>query len=1118
MLYYGGGDNFAASDRLETVQFKYKLRPDEVTASFLRKTIEKFCATIVGYEKYFAAADVDAKAAFIFVTNASFSTDLWEALSSLQGGVPATSRGAVRQLRYLTAICANSGVPDPKRLFSRVEFRAAEKNLQGQSNALRRTLTDWSAGADSQAKLRLHDLQDLVLKKAGPSGQGKNLIRREDVLDALDCEPEDLFPADTRFIDVGAIVERTELNTVGAKVAQLSVPIFVHAEGGVGKTVFVQSLAARLSEEFEIIVFDCFGGGAYRSEEHSRHLPSVGIVQIVNELASRGLCDLLLPSDSSSRRVLKAARKRFSQAATAIVTQSKKRGLLIIIDAADNAQLEADFRREDAFPKLLLSMLDHEPIDGVKLVFTARTHRKDTVIGRARVELFELGPFTEPEARQFLAARRANISEVDFATALSRSSRNARVLDYLLTTWARNVAGTAPSTPITVKEIIAQQCAKIVNDLYIAGWSENEVCEFFVALSLLPPPIPLDDLAGALGWSASQVNTAASDLAPMLELTPHGAIFRDEPTETYVRETYSSEVRAQRVIADRLLASQATSSYAAEALPHFLVVINDSDRAFALADSSSFPSVVQSEFGRRRLSLARLRAAFRLAVAAGDFDRVLNLTMRLAQVTTANMRGDEYIRRSPALAVALGDPDAQRRLFADRSGWRGARSARLTVSYGFAGDAEEAMIQRESTIRWLNWYSQLRREDPPYGRARPETADFAAVLFAGVLHGDFENVDYNLNRWTTRFSLSASDALLTLLDQLKLTTGDDALAEFVEFAASDRCKSASLKIRLLMRPQYITRAQAKSLSAPLKAFSAPDDQGDREDYSFGEDRSIAGDIIQAALTALLMGSRSTAVSLMRSVPNMRPSGYDYSERYGHPKVWQPLIGACVRAWSAGKPLAYHDLLPRELKVTRRAKAIRDGKELAKFIAEQTIANPLAERVSKRNAPKEKARYNSLERNEIVDSIELALTLMQPIQEAIVSKQPISAATIDAFISIWHSNTRRNVHWRSETAVDLHSRTLGLAFVGLLFSYADDVTPEQARAVVDLVSAGRFAPYQKLRLLAHLAHRPPLHSLAGEFARHVSEQIREEENIGSRGEGYADLASTLVAMSVDEARE
>jgi len=232
VLYYGRGDNFAASERLETVQFKYKLRPDEVTASYLRKTIEKFCATIIGYEKDFPPTEVDSKTAFIFVTNASFAPDLWAALAALQSGTPALKGEATKQAKYLSEICATCGIQDPKRLFSRVEFRAAEKNLEGQSNALRRTLTAWSAGADSQAKLRLNGLQDLVLKKAGARGQGRNLIRREDVLDALDCEPEDLFPADTRFIEVAAVVERAALESVCAKIEQLSVPIFVHADGG----------------------------------------------------------------------------------------------------------------------------------------------------------------------------------------------------------------------------------------------------------------------------------------------------------------------------------------------------------------------------------------------------------------------------------------------------------------------------------------------------------------------------------------------------------------------------------------------------------------------------------------------------------------------------------------------------------------------------------------------------------------------------------------------------------------------------------------------------------------------------------------------------------------------
>ena len=69
VIYYGRGDNFQTCERLETIQFKYKLREDAVTAVYLKKTIEKFSDTILGYEKEFPAAEVDKKASFIFVTN-----------------------------------------------------------------------------------------------------------------------------------------------------------------------------------------------------------------------------------------------------------------------------------------------------------------------------------------------------------------------------------------------------------------------------------------------------------------------------------------------------------------------------------------------------------------------------------------------------------------------------------------------------------------------------------------------------------------------------------------------------------------------------------------------------------------------------------------------------------------------------------------------------------------------------------------------------------------------------------------------------------------------------------------------------------------------------------------
>lgn len=1117
VIYYGSGDNFQTCERLETVQFKYKIREEAVTAAYLKKTIEKFADTILGYEKTFSATDVDKKISFIFVTNAEFKKSLWDAITSLIKQTKPPYSGAATQARNLKKWCANQGLSDPSRLFSRMIFRAGEKGLAAQDSELKRTLTDWSAGADPEARLRLHNLQDLVLKKAGPSGQRKNLIRREDVLDALDCEPEELFPAYTRFIDVGPIVDRSELLTVSGLIKESNLPVFVHADGGVGKTVFVQSLAKEMVSDFEVVVFDCFGGGSYRSSSHSRHLPRIGLVQIINELASKTLCDPLLPGGDDSRKIIRAACKRLAQAAKTIRTQSSKRGLLIIIDAADNAQVEADDRHEEAFPKLLLSAIGEDPIDGVRLLLTARTHRKNRVINHTLVKEKKLGPFTDQEASEFLKVRKPNASRVEIAKALARSGRNARILDYLVQTWDTNVLGKSSASPITVPEIIAQSCTKIFSNLHIAGWADSEINEFFVALSLLPPPIPLDELANALGWSATQVKTAASDLAPMLEVTLHGAIFRDEPTETYIRETYSEQPEAQRSIADRLLSSQATSPYAAEGLPHFLVVIKDSDRAFALAESTSFPTTVQSEFGRRRLTLARLRAAFRLAVAEDDFDRVLGLSMRLAQVTTANMRGDEFIRSSPALAIVLGDADSYRRLFADRSGWRGARSARLTVAHRFAGDIEEAQIQCDSTIRWINWHITKQPSDQMYDETSgPDANDYVAVLFQHVAEGDFGIADKNLSNWDYSFSISASDKLLQLLELLDQANGTTVLADFVAFCVSEQCTSQALKLQLLSCPRYLSRQQVKRLAKSIRTLSSPQDDKEK-DFLIKLRQRGSGNIVQAALTAIFYCSRASAAAIIKHAPFTRPSAYDFGERYGNSNAWPPIFLSCLRAWSVGRPATYHDLLPDKVKVTRQAKAVSTKAELMVFL--KKLREPKSVTPGKKVRKKQfRARYTDQECEDISKGIDLALMLIRPIEAAVLSRKGLTSESINDFLDGWVKQLQNGVHSKAESASDLLVRSVGFGCVDILLNHAIEISTDLANKLISIISSGRFLIPQKIDVLGQLAQRPALHDIAGRFARHVATQIRQDDDIGQRGDFYVDLSASLVSMSVDEARE
>lgn len=1113
-LYYGHGDTFKSSERVETIQFKYRVGETPVSASYLKKTLQKFCTTILGYEDAFSEQAVDQKLSFAFVTNAKFSEALWQAIASLKDGSIPTQAAALGQFQNLNSWCCNSGV-DARRLFAMTDFQAAQKSLPAQKRQLRRLLTDWSGGADSQARVRLHALVELVVEKAGLAGQKNNLIKREDVLDALGCDEEQLFPADMRFVDVGAVIERSQLQAIIERVRASVLPVLIHGDGGVGKTVLVQSLAANISDAFEVVVFDCFGGGAYRSDQHPRHLPAIGLIQIANELAARGLCDPLLPGDNDSRGLIKAVRKRVQQASDVVRQQSEKAGVLLIVDAADNAQVEADLRKEDAFPKLLLSSLSENPIDGVKLLLTARPHRLSRVVGRSAVIECPLEPFSDAEARAFIDARRPGAPELQLARALARSGRNARALAYLIDTWEQNVAGNASETPITVEQIIAQRCQKIVGDLHTLGWSDNETREFFAALALLPPPIPLAELAIALGWPPSQVNSAASDLAPMLEIVPQGAIFRDEPTETYVHDTYSNDSVAQQSIAQRLANSQATSSYAAEALPGFLVAINDSDRAYALANDAQFPRSIGSDYGRRRLTLARRQAAFRLAVKDGDHDRALKLMMLLAQVVAANTRGDQFIRRSPGLGVKLGDKDVSRRLFNDRSGWRGARDARLTLAYSFTGDIEEANIHRGRAVGWLNWHYQNPPSDQFSNDPRPDLFDFTAVLFLSALEKNFTIVDRNLSAWGLRFSLSVGDELISLAAQHERLTGSDVLAALARFAGTKACKSFALKVALLARPTSIPPDRAKAIAANL--HGVPRSREDNKP-TYDHEQTAEHAVALAAVTALLSGERAPVARVLKSIRAARPSSYDYRERHSYSSAFVPTLIACLGAWVKERKVGYSDLLPREVRLGALSKCVASETQLRTFLASLKApisANAKKDRSTSGNGkPKARPLFDDREVRDIVKAIELIRTLISPIEDSMLQARRPTVECVESFLTIWSRALRSDGHQQAENGL---SRRLGLGIASLLLEHAKTITLEHAQKIVDLLFGGGFTIGQKISILAKLAQRQDQHDLVGGLAKRIAEDIGKDESIDRRGEDYADLTAALIPISVEEAR-
>ncbi|RAP43392.1 hypothetical protein BYZ73_00470 [Rhodovulum viride] len=1116
VLYYGNGATFESCSRLETIQFKYRASPGLETSSYLRKTIEKFCDTILDYRQSFSDDTVDAKLSFCFVTNTEFSDHLKLGIEGLKKNVVPETLQAKKQYKNLRAWCEAKGV-DAQYLLARTSFQAETQSLPSQVQALQRTVADWSAGPDYLARNRLFGLTERVREKAGLSGQNNNLIKREDVLDALACHEEDLFPADTQFIDVKDVIDRDAVSQVVDLIDRAMNPVFVHAAGGVGKTVFVQSLAAKASENYEAVVFDCFGGGSYRIESHARHLPSVGLIQIVNEFAKRGHCDPLLPYDADHVGLIKAALRRLTQCAETIPQRSLKRGVLIIIDAADNAQVEADLRKQQAFPRLLLEALSASPIPGVKLLLTARSHRMEDVIGRNQVERFALGPFSESESKEFLRTRKANATPIEIQTAITRSRGNARVLEHLVDSWELNVRGMAGEQEITAEKLIAQKCDRIFADLHVKGWPDKEIREFFAAISLLPPPVPLEELANALGWPLSQVDSAASDLAPMLEVQIQGAIFRDEPTETYIHDTYSTDTQSQQAIAERLSVRQSQSLYAAEALPNFLVAINDSDRAFLLAGSSAYPTSVQSAYGRRRLRQARLFAAFRLAVTAADNDRVLRLIMKLVEVASANAKGDHFIRLSPSLAVLLGDRDVSRRLFNDRTGWHGARNARLTVSHIFQGEIEEAAIHANRTGGWIRWYLDNRSDDERYNRSGPRARDFSAVLMHMLVSGKFELVSRNLSTLGPRFAFSVVKDLIGQVHQFDLSSNGGLLNRIAAFAGSKNCRSIALQLSLLSQGRCLQPDEYRRIARASSSTAADNPKLNDTGRDYDHTRSLENEVGSAALVALLFNSRQSATRILATAPTARPRHFDYGERHGPSRIWTPVLFSYLSAWTKGTSATYYHLAPSEVGQTAALRGVSSRKEFRDYLAGLKVYR--TPRNSRRSVKKQWERqYSERECDGIADGVDLALALSRPLEAAVLEKKPIDRTLLHDFVVVWKASIRTGIHWRSEEASDILVRAIGVELAKVLLRLSSYVDVEDANTIVEIISGPRFSISERLEVLDLLSRRDNLGDVAGSFAETLSAQINADESIEQRGENDVKLAEVALQLGRDEAKE
>ncbi len=1115
-FYHGRDPRFKDATRTTVTQLKYSItdHDKDFRASHAKKTIQKFGSTYLSFKRKYGARAVEEKLYFQLVTNRPIANALLQAIEATSTGSNPTGNAKEQARQFETA----SGLTGkPLAAFAR-KFKVI-----GRSGSLRQTkdelsnrLVDWSATYDSIAADRLGRLRELVRDKAGYAGTDRNLIRHTDVLAALQVgDPKDLLPCEAALVDVGEILERTQLNEAISRIGSMSTPLLIHAAGGVGKTIFMYSLASRIATDHEVVFFDCFGGGAYRSPEDARHLPRKGLIHITNTLAFRGFCDPILPNSPDVQTLLGTFRRRLTQCLDIISRMTPGRKLAIFIDAIDNAAYAAAQTSEDSFPVKLLESLDTNPIDGVRLIVSCRSETERRPKTYAKFDEFQLYPFTKDETSVFLCARLEGVTSVEVNVAQARSGGNPRVLDYLVKEDRGLLDPSEIENRIELDDLIQKRITDALSLARQKGYEEKDLNALLAGLAVLPPPVPMDEYAAAHCMELEAIESFASDLSPLLERTNHGLMFRDEPTETLIHTRYATSRDALEDVASNLLARQDTSVYAARALPRLLQELDDGERLFALAFDDRIPAAITSTVGKRNIQYARLKAATLHAALKVDYNSLVRLLIELSTIAEIYQRGADYILKYPDLVVAANDYDARRRLFEIRTTWPGTRHACLAIVNILSGEPEEASRHVRANHEWIQHFVRTEKNDFDRG---PVPADIAITSLFLISENRPDDAARYLTDWYHWYAFEVSQLVLgfTHLAELLETQAAHLTSQFIDALTSIGSLAAALSFHELKVPRrkHLCRKLAALCKKETKLYFP-------QSYVRPRNYELENGLRKSAAIALSLGLDTEAQSISLRARHDRPGVWAYHDTFNRTDIFAYIFRVALLAAARKRTIHEKDLLPKELKLicTRIPKTIsgKAFREKAKEKLSKFPCKPDYDNKDIKNVPANAISHG--ERQEAIRFLSNRIEPLLALTEALSAALVASAGSIDKrfveLVEVWEQ-ARKKPGQRENQDIDRFFHFLGLDVVRFILWSRNELKPESIRRMLGAVHAHMRNASDLVRIIEILSQRNPLHSIAGEQAVKARAMIEQEDDVTSRASLYGDLGRAMLPASLDEA--
>ncbi len=747
---YHGSEDVAAATLVRYCQLKHSTvrQAEPWTVSGLRKTLEGFSKRYTALRQRLGPETLSSKLEFYFVSNRPIQSDLLEAVHDAAQGLSPRHPTCLKRLQACTHL-REAELADFCQL---LRLEGQQPSSWEQRNILYREVGGYLPNLDGDAPVLL---KELVTRKALPESARNPTITKFDVLHALHTDEDSLFPAPCLITDLeGAVPREQERELINYIVQSANAPVVIHAEGGVGKSVFSTRIGKGLPEGSCSVLYDCFGAGQYRSPSGYRHRHKDALVQIANELASKGLCLPLIPAPyADSSAYMKAFLGRLNQSVTSLRASSGEMLLCLIIDAADNAQMAA--REANEAKSFILDLLRERLPDGIRLVTLCRTHRQELLDPPPSTLRLTLQPFSHAETAAHLRQSFPAATDLDVAEFHRLTSQNPRVQALALsekTSLGEMLRKLGPS-PTTVDDTIKTLLDTAIAELRDKASSveKEQMDRICMGLAMLRPLIPMSVLASLSGVAESAIKSFAFDLGSPLMVAGDTIQFRDEPTETWFREQFNPKPKDVTAFLESLEPLASASTYVASVLPQLLLEAGRLSELITLALSSQgLPD--NNPMNRRDIELQRLQFALQASLRAGRHKDAAKLALRAGWESAGNQRQRRLLRENTDLISALTEPDRIQEIVSRRelgSVWMGSRHA---YEAGLLSGHEELLGDARSRLRmaheWLHHWSQLSDEDKEGEEITDQ--DKAEMAMAHLnLHGP-ESCAGHLRGWTPR--------------------------------------------------------------------------------------------------------------------------------------------------------------------------------------------------------------------------------------------------------------------------------------------------------------------------------------------------------------------------------